>query len=168
MWTSVRPCGEVMCFNCGSYGNGVPGATPEGRGVMLARAIESWHMERNYYRYGKSSSTCEYDASYNNPAGSGGGDNYDDMYAMPGGSYAGALSDLIPPANRMAGHFYQMMYHGATEVGCHAAQCGSDVPGGEADPDRWVAICQLVGWCRLNPGLHSWTPRLVSALESNM
>jgi hypothetical protein len=51
---------------------------------MLARAIESWHMERNYYRYGKSSSTCEFDGSYNNPAGSGGGDNYDDMYAMPG------------------------------------------------------------------------------------
>ena len=48
---------------------------------------------------------------------------------MPGESYAGALSDLIPPSNRMAGHFYQMMYHGATQVGCHAAQCGSDVPG---------------------------------------
>jgi hypothetical protein len=138
--------GEVMCSNCGSYGNAEPGATSAGRGVMLARAIETLNNERNYYRYGKAFSECELNEAYNSPAGSGGGDNYVDYYAMPGGSFAGALSDLVPVKNRMTGHFYQLMYHRATEVGCYAARCGDDVPAGEpreSDAHRWIAICHF-------------------------
>ncbi len=112
------------------------------RGIILARAAESWSMERNYYNYSRVGSNCQ--TNYQYSAGDG-ADSYSRLYAMTGPSvWAGAISDLIPASKKQTGHFTLMMQASASKIGCGAVKCGELGPTDASmlsPQNRWVVAC---------------------------
>ena len=112
------------------------------RGVMLARAVESWNTERNFYNYARIGSKCQTNHLYTAGAGA---DSYARLYEMSGTSvYSGSISSLIPAEDKTTGHFTLMMQATGTKIGCGAVKC-SEL--GETDSTmlssqgRWVTVC---------------------------
>ena len=112
------------------------------RGIILARAAESWSMERNFYNYSRIGSNCQ--TNYQYTAGDG-ADSYSRLYGMTGPSlWSGAISDLIPASKKQTGHFTLMMQATADKIGCGAVKCSELGPTDASmlsPQNRWVVAC---------------------------
>ena len=112
------------------------------RGIMMAQAVESWNVERNFYNYSRVGANCQTNYLYTAGAGA---DSYARLYGMSGPSvYSGSISSLIPAEMKMTGHFTLMMQAKGTKIGCGAVQC-SELGATDASmlspQDRWVTVC---------------------------
>ena len=140
---------------------------PSERGIALARAVDSWYLERNYYNYSRNGAQCRTNYLYEAPDGA---DSYSNFYGMSGSAvYAGAITDLIPAESLMTGHFTQMMQATATQIGCAALKCSELGATGEtmlSPQNRWVVSCRYdVGNTRDN---YPFSERAAAAFTRDM
>jgi len=127
--------------------SGIPAAGEDpvdiaNRGMMMARAVETWNVERNFYNYARIGASCQTNHLYTAGADA---DSYAHIYGMSGDSvYSGSISSLIPADEKMTGHFTLMMQATGTKIGCGAVQCG-ELGATDANmlspQERWVTVC---------------------------
>ena len=127
-------------------GSGEDEVAISNRGIMLARAAESWSLEREFYNYSRLGATCGLDWAY---SAADDADSYARLYGMSGSSvWGGAVTELVAEEKRMVSHFTLMMGANMNRIGCGAVRCSEVGPTASSmlsPQNRWVVVCHYAG-----------------------